>query len=205
MTFYAYIYRDGRYKKAIRLEGQLVVVNFIKENLFAEELKICDSSDRLLLHILDGIEHVNNLAEIGIDLPTLYQMYRQKATGEENRNETKPKWEILYDRIGLSTGEIQMRKRVKYAAKSAQTVADVANLIRDTYFDAHFYSEDDTNFWCYFNDQDYSATHFIISNKELSNAWIEVENKVYLLPKFKVTHRYSSEDKHVFTLHGPAN
>jgi hypothetical protein len=198
--FIAYVYREGHYDKGIRLETVMAVKDFVTEHLFAEELMICDTGDHLLLHVLDGVDLFNALDEIGIDLTVIFQSLRRDTI--QGIDEAKPKeaWEILYDQIGLSPGEIAMRQRVKRAAKVAQTVADVADLIRDTYFDAYFYSPDDSTVWMYFDDQDLSVTEFTREEDQENISWEDSGRKVYLSPSARVQHRSSAEDKHVFTM-----
>ena len=85
----------------------------------------------------------------------------------------------------------------KAACRAAKTVADVAELVRGTYFDAHFVSEDGQK-WCrFFNEDDHSAKLMI---KDESGEWVDDPDFFYLSPRAKVKHLRSGEDIHTFLL-----
>lgn len=190
-TFFGYVIIEGQYDQPTKLEGTQAVANFVTTHLHTEELKVCDSSDHLLLHLMDGVDIYNELEEININLNELFINVRQALIEKEEEQPPKERWEILYDQIGLSAGEIAMRQRVKKAAQAATSVADVAELVRGTYFDARFYSIDDMHCWGYFDDADLSVC-LLYEN--------ENDRRIQLKPDARVQHRSSAEDVHVFTL-----
>ena len=118
-------------------------------------------------------------------------------------NQPKENWEVLYDQIGLSPGEIKMRQRIKQYARNARTVNDVANLIRNTYFTAFFYTADDSKAWGYLDAQDLSVSVFVREALKDGYQWEDTEKPFKLPPEARVRHRSSSEDKHYFTLLDP--
>ena len=87
------------------------------------------------------------------------------VSAESEQDTGREPWEELYDSIDLSPGEIQMRKCVKAACRTAQTVKDVAYLLEGTYFDAYFFSEDRQRAWGYFNPEDCSF-HELVGSEE---------------------------------------
>ncbi len=190
-TFFGYVTIKGRYDQPTKLEGTQAVVDFVTKHLYAEELRVCDSNDHLLLHLMDGVDIYNELEEININLNELFINARQALIEKEEEQPPKERWEMLYDQIGLSAGEIAMRQRVKKAARAATCVADVAELVQGTYFDARFYSLDDVHCWGYFNDAD--LTVCLLSEDEN-------DRRIQLKPDARVQHRSSAEDVHVFTL-----
>jgi len=190
-VYFGYVYVDRRYEHPSQLRGTQAVADFISTHLYAEELRICDSSDHLLLHLLDGIDISNELEEININLNELFLQARQDLIEAEDEPPPKERWEILYDQIGLSSGEIAMRQRVKKAARNAQCVADVANLVQGTYFDARFYSSDDSRCWGHFDPSDLSVS--IVDERRNTK-------RIRLNPAARVQHRSSAEDVHIFTL-----
>ena len=104
---------------------------------------------------------------------------------------------MLYDQIGLSTGEIHMRQRVKAACRVGKTVEDVAALVAGTYFDAHFISDDGSKLCRFYNQDNYSA---MLMTKDKSSAWVDEPASIFLSPTGKVTHLRSGEDIHTFLL-----
>ncbi len=90
-----------------------------------------------------------------------------------------------------------MRQRVKAACRAAQTVADVAEVVRGTYFDAHFLSQDGQKWYRYFDEDDFSATLMI---KDENGKWMDKPEKAILSPTAKVRHLRSSEDVHTFEI-----
>ena len=201
--FYGYIYKADRYGQPVKLEGKRAVADFIKANLYAEELKVCDAADRLVFHALDGVDVFNGLDAIGIDLADLYRSVRRDAVSAEVGTPKKEEWERLYDQVGLSPGEISMRQRVKKAAKAARTAADVAELIRGTYFNARFYSRNDTDCWGYLDEKDLTVSKLSDDETDPHADNPESERRTALSPDARVQHRSSAEDVHIFTLLDP--
>ncbi len=187
-----YIYVKGRYGSPKRLEGVDSVVAFLKNHMYDEEIRITDTGDDLLFHARQGVDLFSALHEIGISLPQIYQEIRQDTVaeaGEEGRE--REDWEDLYDSIGLSPDEIGMRQSAKAAAKAARTVADVAKLLRGTYFDAFFETSDGSRSWGYFDAKDYSVRED------------PTDKRVVLNPETRVRHIGSGEDVHVFVIRDP--
>jgi hypothetical protein len=188
---------EGKYGPSVLLADQDSVIRFIQDNLEAPQLLITDAGDNQLLLMRDGVDIFNVLDQYGISLAAIFEELRQDIASEGTSPKEKPEWEVLYDQIGLSPGEIHMRQRVKAACRAAKTVADVAELVRGTYFDAHFVSEDGQK-WCrFFNEDDHSAKLMI---KDESSEWVDDPDLFYLSPRAKVKHLRSSEDIHTFLL-----
>jgi hypothetical protein len=202
-NFFAYLYQDDRYTQAIRLVGRTALLEFLQDNLYAEDLRICDASDQLLCQLVDGVDLINKLEEVDIDLYSIFHPGERDADFAGENSGAKENWEVLYDQIGLSPTEKAMRQRINQAARDTRTVTDVARLVRNTYFTAFFYSADDTNAWGYFDDQDFSVSVFVKAADGADFRWEDTEKLVKLSPQARVRHRSSSEDKHHFTLLDP--
>jgi hypothetical protein len=200
MKFFGYCYEDEDITPSpIELPDQQALMQFIKEHYEAPQLVITDAGDNQLLLIRAGVDLHNALDQYGISLAAIFTELRQEIAGDDPTQAEKPGWEMLYDQIGLSAGEIRMRQRVKAACRAAQTVEDVAALVAGTYFDANFVSEDGQK-WCrFFNQDDYSAT---LMTKDESGEWIDLPAPFYLSPTAKVKHLRSGEDIHTFLLLG---
>jgi len=184
-----------------RIENRSELISFLKTHLHEDEVVVTDPGDRLLFRAVDGVDLYSELERLGVDLPELYRDIRQGMVSPEPEQATdREPWEQLYDSIGLSPGEIQMRQRVKRLCKAARTVADVAQLLEGTYFDAHFYSEDRARAWGYFNPEDYSVYPLAGSDDA---GWGESQETtpVPLSPDARVCHISSSEDVHRFILY----
>ena len=201
--FFAYLYQDGCYRLPIQLVGREAVLEFLRNNLYAEELRLCDASDQLLCQIVNGVDLVNKLDEISIDLKSLFSSGKRDPDSSGKINRPIENWEVLYDRIGLSPGEVRMRQRIKHAARNARTVDEVANLIFETYFTAFFYTADESRAWGYLDAQDLSASVFTREVLNDGSRWVDTEKTVRLDPEARVRHRSSSEDKHYYTLLDP--
>jgi hypothetical protein len=198
MICYGYRYDcDGKYGSAVRLESRDAVIDFIRENIDSPQLVITDNLDRQLLLMRDGVDLFNDLDQIGISLMAVLNQVRDEMVEEGSQPGEKPEWERLYDQIGLSPGEIRMRQRVKAACRAARTVGDVAELIRGTYFDAHFHSSDGERWYRYFDEGDYAASLMV---KDKNGVWQEEAERVILVPGMKVRHLRSSEDVHTFEI-----
>jgi hypothetical protein len=196
MKFLGYRYDfTGRSPQPVELINLESLAQFIKANYEAPQLIITDTHDRQLLLIRDGVDLFNELDPFGISLVTIFDELRQEATVASGAIDDRPQWEILYDRVGLSTGEIRMRQRVKAACRAAQTVGDVADLICGTYFDAHFLSSDRKRWYRHFNQENFSAT---VMKKDETGEWVEDPESVILSPTARVRHLRSSEDIHTF-------
>jgi hypothetical protein len=201
MKFLGYLYnQDETYPPPTPIEGKDALVAFIIEHLEEHQLIITDQGDRQVLLMRDGVDLFQDLDQFGINLVELMAKRRKNLVNEYGNQEEKPHWEQLYDQIGLSPGEIRMRQRVKAACKQAQTVADVAELVRGTYFDAFFYSEDGRNQWGYFDPEDLSVD-ILLQNGE--NLWQAPSQRIVLHKNARVRHQESHEDVHIFTLLDP--
>ena len=198
MICYGYCYdRNGKYHSPVRLESQDALINFIRQKIDCPQLVITDNLDRQLLLMRDGVDLFNGLERVGISLNAVLNQIREEIVEEGSGLDEKPEWERLYDQIGLSAGEIRMRQGVKAACREAQTVGDVAELVRGTYFDAHFRSRDGERRYRYFDEGDYSASLMV---KAKNGEWNEEPERVILTPGMKVRHLRSSEDVHTFEL-----
>ena len=189
--------REGRSDPRTHLGDPDTVINFIRENLDAPQLIITDEKDCQLLLMRDGVDLFNALDRVGISLSKVLNQTREDIVAESSQSNEKPKWERLYDQIGLSPGEIRMRQRVKSACWAARTVADVAELIHGTYFNAHFLSSDGQRWHRFFDEKDFSVT---LMTKDGNGEWIDQIDRVTLSPILKVQHLRSSEDIHTFEL-----
>lgn len=181
------------------LQGAEAVAAFVKEHLYAEELRITDTADELIFHAVDGIDLFSRLDELGIDLPALYDAIRREAVAAESAPEQRERedWEALYDSIGLTPAEVSMRQAAKRAARAARTVADVVSLLEGTYFDADFQSEDGSQRWDCFDPRSYSA---LVRSREGKR---DRPREVRLNPQARVRHLGSGEDVHLFVLLDP--
>ena len=198
MKFFGYEYHSESVTPAsVILTSPQAVIQFIKEHYYAPQLIITDAGDNQLLLMLDGVDHYNTLDQYGISLAAIFNELRQDIAAESNLQHEKPEWEVLYDQIGLSPGEIRMRQRVKKLCKTAQTVADVVELTQGTYFDAHFVSEDGQKLYRSFNEDNYSAT---LMTKDETGEWVKNPSPVNVSSSAKVKHLRSSEDIHTFVL-----
>jgi len=198
MLCYGYRFdAEGKYGPPDRLENQEAVIRFIKTHHQAPQLVITDQRDQHLLLMRDGVDLFNALDQLDISLMDILNQIREEIVADNPQQDEKPRWEVLYDQIGLSPGEIRMRQRVKAACRAAKTVADVAELVRGTYFDAHFLSSDGQKWYRFFDEDDYSAT---LMTKNENGDWIEVLERVTLSPSVKVQHLRSSEDIHTFEI-----
>ena len=90
-----------------------------------------------------------------------------------------------------------MRQRAKVACRAARTVADVADLVKGTYFDAHFYASDGQKWFRYFNADTYEVE--MLTQNE-AGEWIEEPKPEMLSPATQVRHLRSSEDIHTFEI-----
>ena len=198
MAFLGFRYNtDGRTLPTVRLETPEDVKRFIRDNLEASQLIITDAQDQQLLLMRDGVDLYNGLVQIGISLNSLLGQIRVESIHDSASSQEKPKWERLYDQIGLSPGEIRMRQRAKAACRAAQTVADVAELVRGTYFDAHFLASDRQTWYRFFDADTYQA---IVMTKDKTGEWVEGSTPATLSPTTQVRHLRSSEDIHTFEI-----
>lgn len=189
--------QEGRYGHPLLLADPDAILRYIRENLDAPQLVITDADDHQLLLMRDGVDLYNALDQVGVDLNFVLNQTRDEIVAEGLELEEKPEWERLYDQIGLSPGEIRMRQRVKAACRAAQTVADVAEIIRGTYFDAHFLTTDGNKWYRFFDEEDYSAT---LMTSDDNGKWNDEPEKAILSPTLQVRHLRSSEDVHTFEI-----
>ena len=97
-VFYGYVYVAGIHDGPKRLKGIESLVPFVKKYLFNEELRITDSSDKLILHVLDGVDLFSTLHEYDVDLPQIYQSLRRDALGVGlNMDDQWGDWQDDYD------------------------------------------------------------------------------------------------------------
>lgn len=200
--YWGYLYSNGKRVERLQLVNEVELITFIKSHLYDDQLEITDSRDNLVFRSLDGIDLYSNLADIGIDLPSIYQDLRQElyANEEQGIYDREP-WEENYDRIGLSPGEIRMRQRVKQECKAARKVGDVAALLEGTYFDASFVSEDKKRAWGYLDQNDCSV--YILDGSE-EEGWGNARGELIFLDReARVKHISSSEDLHWFVILDP--
>ncbi len=186
---------DGYHDLPIRLGVLDEVLAFIKTHLLDEQVVITDSGDELWFQALNGVDHFSRLSELGIDLPELYRQHHMELLMEASEPaDARQPWEDAYDQIGLSSGEISMRQRVKKLAKEAKTVADVAHLVEGTYFDVLFCRAEGEPAWGYLNLEDYSVSPL---HDETPTGQ---ETRIVLDPQDRVRHVASGEDIHLFEL-----
>jgi len=201
-SWLAYVYVDGRYEEAVRLEDADAVVTFLKAHLYDEEVVITDSGDNMLFHARDGVDLYSGLDELGIELRAIFQEIRREIVAEATQGEgERDPWQDLYESIGLSPDQIHMRQMAKRAVKAARTVADVARLLKGTYFHAFFETEDGTREWGYFNPKSYSA---LVMKRSAHGGWRQGGRRFATLkPEARERHKLSSEDIHRFILLDP--
>jgi len=200
-VFYDYVYVAGNHDGPKRLEGIESLVSFITQHLLSEELRITDSSDILILHVLDGVDLFSTLHEYGVDLPQLYQSIRKRNLGEGgNGDNLWDDWQDDYGRTNPSPSEIRTRLALKKAFKTAETVADIAKLLEGGCFTVCFESQDGTQAWGDFNPIDYSVVAMNETGKSGSQKRV---SRVTLEPTARVRHDGSGEDIHVFILLNP--
>lgn len=196
-VFYGYVYVAGHHDGPKRLEGIESLVSFIKQHLLSEELRVTDSSDILILHVLDGVDLFSTLHEYGVDLPQLYQSIRKHDLSEGVNGDNL--WDD-YDRTNPSPSEIRTRLAIKKAFKTAENVADIAKLLEGGSFTICFESQDGTQAWGDFNPIDYSV---VAMNETVKSGSQKIVGRVTLEPTARVRHDGSGEDIHVFILLDP--
>ncbi len=198
MELYGYVFdREGCYGQPVIFRDKDHLVRFIKENLNATKLIVTDRIDQQVLLIQDGVDLYNDLDRFEINLGEIFKEIRAEWAGDPNTEGQKPDWEILYDSIGLSPGEIRMRQRVKHDCRVARTVEDVAELMSGTYFTVYFYSPDGEACWGYFNEFEFTATVMI---KDREGYWSDTGRLARIPRDGRVKHLRSGEDIHDFLL-----
>ncbi len=198
MVCYGYCFdHEGRYGPPVRLADQDATIQFIRENQHAPQIMITDMGDNQLLLMRDGVDLYNKLDQVGIDLNFVLNQIRDEVVAEGQNTGEKPEWERLYDQIGLSPGEIRMRQRVKAECRAARTVGDVAEIIRGTYFDAHFLTADGEKWYRFFDGEDTSVQ---LMRQDEHGEWMDEPKRVTLSPNLQVRHLRSSEDIHTFEI-----
>lgn len=200
MNFIGYVYNEtGRYTHPEYLDDENTLIEFLAVHWEAKLIIITDSFDKKLLLMREGVDLFNQLDLIGIQLSKIFQNIRKNLVINQDLGE-KPGWEQLYDLIGLSAGEIHMRQRVKQACKEAQTISDVIELVRGTYFGVDFISRDHRRCWRYF-DIDQHTAETMISDDQGNWSYTDEEEVVPL--NARVVHLRSGEDIHEFILLDP--
>jgi hypothetical protein len=198
MELYGYTFdREGYYNQPEIIKGKKGLVQFIKKNIDSTKLVVTDQADQQVLLIQDGVDLYNDLGRFGIDLGDIYKEIRAELVDDTDNEVQKPDWEILYDSIGLSYGEIRMRQRVKRACRAARTAEDVANLVKGTYFTVYFYSPDEEQCWGYFDESEFTAVTMI---KDEEGYWSDTDRLVRIPRDGRVKHLRSGEDIHDFML-----
>jgi hypothetical protein len=199
MELFGYVFdRDRYYGQPEILRNREDLVKFIKDNFDAAKLVVTDMEDKQILLIRDGVDLFNDLDHYGIILEEIFNEIRADWAGNADDEVRKPDWEILYDSIGLSSGEIAMRQRVKRECLAARTVQDVAELMRGTYFAVYFYSPEKEQCWGYFNESDFTATIYV---KNEDGYWSDTGTLVQIPRDGRVKHLRSAEDVHDFLLY----
>ena len=194
--YLGYVDTGGRHDAPQWLGTVDEVISYIKEHLYAEEVVISDSGDRMIFRAVDGVDLYSDLGELGIDLRKIYQEVRQDLVEDEGQGRVEREdWEVYYDSIGLSAGEISMRQRVKRLCKAAQTVGDVIKLLEGTYFDAHFSTEDQQRQWGYFDPDDCSVVNLDDDPGQRGSVHLDRDARVQYIS--------SGEDVHNFFLLDP--
>ena len=198
MEYLGYVYDAfGRYDAPQKLEDEVALVKFINEYLEAPQMVITDLADNQLLLTREGVDLFNNLSSLGIELGDIYRQVRERQIDSSNESRQKPEWEVLYDSIGLSPGEIRMRQKAKRACLAAQTVADVAELLKGTYFSVYFYNQDRDKCWGHLDEETLTA-ELLLQDEE--GYWYDTGSQFQLAKKARVRHLRSSEDIHEFLL-----
>lgn len=194
-----YVYSKGLHGEPAILSSLDLLENFLLTNLYAEQVVITDNGDNLWFESIDGVDLYSRLDDLGIDLPALFQQSRRVLyLQDEEQDIDRQPWEELYDSIGLSPGEIAMRRRVKELVKKVETVEGVIHLLDGTYFDAIFTYYGDPDNWGYFNPEECSVT-FNLAEYQDDNQ--QPPSRVILLsPSTRVRHIASGEDIHHFEL-----
>lgn len=198
--YLGYVTTSGMRLPGQRLTSRQEIISFLQKNLYEDEVIITDLGDGMLFQAIDGVDLYSDLVSLGIDLQSIYQEIRNSWQIDEPSTEREP-WEDQYDSIGLSPGEVRMRQRVKQACKSARSVADVARLLKGTYFNARFYSEDRSRVWGYFDLDEYSV--IVLNESDVGVPGEEQEKTAFLNPQARVRHISSGEDIHTFVLLDP--
>ena len=200
--YWGYVYSNGTQVERIQLSNKAELIVFLKSHLYDDQLEITDSLDNLVFRSLDGVDLYTGLGDVGIDLPAIYQELRgEMSASEESGIIDREPWEDNYDHIGLSPGEVRMRQRVKQACRAAQTVGDIAALLKGTYFDAFLISEDKKHAWGYLDEEDCSV--YILDGSEEEGWGNRRDEMVFLDRAARVKHVSSSEDKHWFVILEP--
>jgi hypothetical protein len=150
----------GKIDRSLGLHSSGEIVEFLKENLFQEwggvstdRVVIIDQSGmRPIFEAIGGVDMYSELQKYGVDLPQIYrdinkQQSEQLAELSRDESATDPN----EDSIGLSASEVVMRKETLRSARAAKTVNDVAQLVKDTYFDAWFKTTSGDRSWSYFD------------------------------------------------------
>jgi hypothetical protein len=200
--YWGYVYSNGTRVERTQLSNNAELIVFLKSHLYDDQLEITDARDNLVFRSLDGVDLYSGLGDVGIDLPAIYQELRgEMFASEELGIKDREAWEDNYDHIGLSPGEVRMRQRAKQACRAAQTVEDIAALLKGTYFDAFLISEDKNRAWGYLDEDDCSV---YILDGSLQEGWRnERDEMVFLDRNARVKHISSSEDVHWFAIFDP--
>ena len=200
MNFIGYVYDEtGRCARPEYLGDENALIEFITVHWEAKQLIVTDRFDKQLLLMREGVDLFNQLDKIGIQLSSIFQDIRENLVTDQDAS-GKPDWEQLYDSIGLSAGEIRMRQRVKQACKEAQTVSDVIELVRGTYFDIDFVSQDHQRCWRYFDIDRHTAEVMI---RDDQGKWSYTDEEEVIPLNARVVHLRSGEDIHEFILLDP--
>ena len=210
--YFGFLFVGKSCERVEQIRGKEGILKFLKEHLFAKsaddktEIRITDSQkNRVIFQSIGGVDLHSELQCHGISLPELYQEIKAemvKRVQGTDATADMPEWEKYYDSIGLSAEEVEMRRIAKQRSKAAKTVRDVAELLKGTYFDAVFSTEDGTRSWAYFDPEEFSAQ----PNKQLGGnlGWkADRLKRIMINPDALVKYIGSAEDRHGFVLLDP--
>lgn len=201
MKFLGYVYDVfGHQDGPQTLSDEAALLAFINDNGDAPQMVITDLAGRQLLLTREGIDLFNALASLGIELGETYLQTRREAVGAFEGNTPKPEWEEFYDSIGVLPGEIRMRQRVKRDCLAAETVADVAALLRGTYFSVYFYNPEREKCWGHFDEATGIAEALLLDG---DGYWHDTGSQVRIPTESRVSHWRSGENIHEFILFDP--
>jgi len=202
--YYGCVFVDRRCLVREELHGGAGIISFLHAHLFDEgEVRIMGPHpQRMIFRAVNGVDLFSELRHHGIDLRKVYNDITRAAVARGiDRDEQREPWEDYYDSVGLSPKEISMRQRVKRIAKSTTTIAGVGALLKGTYFDASFETEDGLRAWSYFDSATSSASPL---TKTESGGWRdESRERQTLSPTARIKYTGSGEDVHCFIILDP--
>ena len=81
--YWGYVHSNDQRIERLPLANKTELIAFIKSYLYDDQLEITDAWDNLVFRSLDGIDLYSNLADIGVDLPSIFQESRQELYESE--------------------------------------------------------------------------------------------------------------------------